>query len=116
MIKLKVTPEEALEKLNTISHQKCRNAIRKHWFVDANDQVRARSVCWLFCWAKTGLNSPDAAKEAQNVFNAILDITYDDFNKRVPHKWALEARYSPDDIEDELSAFLKGDDPLSKSV
>jgi len=96
MIRLKVSENEALIALQRIQHQRCRDGISLHWHVDANGAIDGRSVCWLFCWAKTGMNSQDAAIAARRVFNEIFDVSFDKFDAKVPHQWARRARYDMD--------------------
>ena len=109
MVQLIVTQKEALSELRNISHQKCRNAIERRWHVTDNGQVKAQSVCWLYCWAKTGMGRKQAASEAEQVFNKIFNITVSDFDVRIPEalKWARDNRYHFNDIEDKLNSHLK---------
>lgn len=117
MVKLKVTCEEALKRLNTIPHANFKKALRngRNWLVyDGN--VRARSVLWLFCWAKNGQNSQLAETEARRVFNSILDhkcfngngtTFFEWFDLRVKWNYALTNRYSNNpSLDDELDRLL----------
>ena len=69
--------------------------------------VTAQSICWLFCWGKTGMGSQPAADEAQRVFDAIFDRSFDWFDARVAHEWARSVRYTKKDIESELQHRLQ---------
>ncbi len=64
--------------------------------------VTAQSICWLYCWAKTGMNSANAAQQSRQAFNQIFDRPYEWFDARVPHEWARVARYRTVDIESDL--------------
>jgi predicted type IV restriction endonuclease len=106
-VHLKVSPEEALKELKTISHKTFQDVLRGNWHADDFGNVKAQSVCWLFCWAKTGMKSKKTAIASKEVFNKIFDIGYEDFDKKVDHKWAQEARRRPGNIESELTSLLR---------
>ena len=61
MIKLSVTFRRARELIEAIPHQRCRKGVMRHWKSGGNAGVTAQSICWLFCWAKTGMGSQPAA-------------------------------------------------------
>jgi len=103
---LTVRPSAALAQLRGIAHARCQAAIRNHWHATGKT-VSPQSVCWLFCWAKTGLGSQRAAEEARRVFDCILSIGFDAFDARVPHSWARAARYATGDLTDELATRLR---------
>lgn len=103
---LKVSRDQAVARLEGIPHQRCRDGIPLHWHVDDDGHVQAQSVCWLYCWGKTGMGSLDAAHEAQRVFNGILDISFNSFDACIDHEWARWARYADEDLEDELNNKL----------
>ena len=106
MLSLKVSSEKAIALIRTIPHSKCLNAINNQWVVK-NGTVQASSVCWLFCWGKTGLNSPKAAQAARNVFDEIMNISFNDFDSKVGYEWAREKRYENGAyIEEEMKKFL----------
>lgn len=107
MISFTVTEQEAQARIRAIPHERAVNAIDAHWRVQPDGTPDARSVCWLYCWAKTGMNSAKAADEARAVFNAIFSMSYESFDKRVGHEWARRARYAAQDMRDELAAQLR---------
>lgn len=107
MISLKVTPQEAMARISRIPHSTAIRGAQKYWRIRADGRPDPRSICWLYCWAKTGMNSRSAASEAERAFNAILDISFATMDKRVDYEWAQEARYATRDIGAELSAKLK---------
>ena len=80
----------------------------ENWYVDANGAIIGRSVCWLYCWAKTGMGSQDTAEEAQRAFFEVLDVSFDRFDAKVNHEWARQARYARDrgPVDAELARLL----------
>jgi len=106
MVRLRVSKEDAIRLIRSIPHSKCTNAINNQWVVK-NETVQAQSVCWLFCWGKTGLNSPLASDRAMDVLNEIMDISFDDFDSMVDHEWARDKRYKKyQDIEDDFNKLI----------
>ncbi len=103
---LAVSPSVALAHLRAIPHARCQSAIENHWHVDGK-KVRPQSICWLYCWAKTGMGSEAAAGEARRVFDEILSLGFSAFAARVPHDWARKARYSSEDISLALAGHLR---------
>ena len=106
MIQMQVTPEEARKLIGAIPHKSCQSGLQNHWVEGGDAGVTAQSICWLYCWAKTGMNSTDAAIQARRAFNQIFDKPYEWFDARVDHDWAREARYQPVYIENELDSML----------
>jgi hypothetical protein len=108
MIHLKVSKEEAEKALNYVQHEKFHKAIVRNWYVDAEGAIDGRSICWLYCWAKTGLNSQDAAMKARQLFNELFDVSFDRFDAKVNHQWARDARYDKDRraVEAELEGLF----------
>lgn len=105
-MKLKIPTQQAVNLLYTIPHRSCRKAIPEHWCVDEDGEVTAQSVCWLFCWAKTGMNSPEAAIVSREVFDQLLPLTFVQFDQCVPHEIARTIRYTAGDCESQLTAML----------
>lgn len=101
-MQLNTTAEEAKRLILSIPHKTCAKAIEDHWKVDANRRVRAQSVLWLFCWAKTGMNSEDARIVAAQVFDQVMSLSFAQFDAVVDHEYARECRYTPRDIDQEL--------------
>ena len=108
MIQLKISKEEAEKALNYVQHEKFHKAIVRNWYVNGDGAIDGRSVCWLYCWAKTGMNSQDAAKAARRVFNEMFDVSFERFDAKVSHQWARTARYDTDRtaVEAELERLL----------
>lgn len=87
-MRLKVSNEQAIQMLESIPHKTCRGAIQTRWRVTPEGVATTQSVLWLFCWAKTGMNSPDAAAASREVFNRFFITTFADFDGRVRHESA----------------------------
>jgi hypothetical protein len=106
-MKLKTSPEEAKRLILSIPHRTCAKAVEDHWSVnETNGEVRAQSALWLFCWAKTGMNSEDARIVAAQVFDQVMPLSFARFDTVVDHEYARECRYTPRNIERELEAKL----------
>ena len=106
MIKMRITQHDARRLLREIPHKSCQKAIKSCWVEGGAAGVTAQSICWLYCWAKTGMNSIEAAQTSQHAFDQIFDRPYEWFNARMPHEWARRARYVHGDIESELLSML----------
>jgi len=106
MPSLKGSPSKAQAALAAVPHKRFQDALPSHWRVD-DGRIDGRSVCWLFCWAKTGMGSVAAAEAAERAFDEVVDIPYSLFDARVDHEWAREKRYAPRPIDDELEALLR---------
>jgi len=106
MLKLRVSQQEALTALARVPHDTFQRARPKHWLVDVDGFVDGRSVCWLYCWAKTGMGSRDAAKVAEHAFDKIFDIPFRVVAAKVPHEWARSAREASRSVDAELDAML----------
>lgn len=106
MIKMRVTQDEARELIRKIPHKSCQKSAPNCWAEGGTSGVTAQSICWLYCWAKTGMNSVDAASQSKHAFNQIFNRSYEWFDARVPHEWARDARYASSHIEPELMNML----------
>jgi hypothetical protein len=105
-MKLKGTLREAEVALEGVPHKRFQDARAYHWRVEGGS-VDGRDVCWLFCWAKTGMGSLTAAEASQTAFDEVIDVPYSLFDARVDHEWARAKRYSTEPIDDELEALLR---------
>jgi hypothetical protein len=105
-MKLTRSVEDARKLVLGIPSKTCSMAVDENWNVNPDGTVRAQSVFWLFCWAKTGMNSEHARQVSVRVFDAILPIKFREFNTVVDHEYARRARYASGDIEHELAAIL----------
>jgi hypothetical protein len=101
------SPADARRLLLSIPHKTCEKGIANNWEVASDGRVRAQSVFWLFCWAKTGMNSQQAREVAVRVFDEILPISFAQFDAAVDHEYARVARYASHDIERELEEILR---------
>ena len=106
MIKMKVTPNKARRLISAIPHKTCQSSAQTCWVEGGGAGVTAQSICWLYCWAKTGMGSPEAATYAKQAFDQIFDKPYAWFDTRVSHEWARKGRYQLGDIEQELNSRL----------
>lgn len=114
MVKLKVEKKELENLFGEIKHDTFQKALAEHWKVKGQ-YITAQSICWLFCWAKTGMNSQNAMEQSRQVFDKVFStVTFSDFDKKVPHEWAREARYRTDNIEKELDDLLEGKNIIEK--
>jgi len=105
MLKLKMSPEKALFWLKTVNHVTFQEALGEHWIV-TEGEVKPQSALWLFCWAKSGMNSADVADHVHRLFNGILEVPFETFDAKIPHEWAQEMRYAPGDISQDLKRLL----------
>jgi hypothetical protein len=89
--------------ISKIEHGKCQDAMENHWIKRGHAGVTAQSICWLYCWAATGMGSAKAQRQAEAVFNTIFDKSYDSFNPHTMHEYAEKHRYKGGDIEKEFA-------------
>jgi hypothetical protein len=95
-MKLTVGIDEARKLIDAIPHGTCRSASERNWNVADDGTVPMESINWLFCWGKTGMGSRNAAEDAKRVFDAILPITFSQYDRLVDHEFARENRYIED--------------------
>jgi hypothetical protein len=105
-MKLKIAPAEARSLLYSIPHDICKTGVEPRWKVNEDGDVPAQSVLWLFCGAKTGMGSNQAAHAATRVFDNLFSVRYDKFDLAVDHARARRMRYAVGDIEHTLAAQL----------
>ena len=100
----------------TVRHETFQQALENdHWHHHDTREgdVSAKSWCWLFCWAMTGLTSEDARRESRYAFRSIFGPG--DFNNVSPdgpfHAFAREMREGkfpdPQAAEERLLEMLK---------
>ncbi|MCH2169207.1 hypothetical protein MK489_00370 [Myxococcota bacterium] len=109
LLRLRVSPEQAIHRISSIPHASFRSGIQRHWQVDPSGLVRAQSICWLYCWGKTGQSSSEVARNARSVFGKIFNRSFQWIDARVPHEWAQRARYMEASGEFELLNWLARD-------
>jgi hypothetical protein len=73
IIKMRVSYEESERLVESIDHKSCKKAMKNHWIKEGHAGVTAQSICWLYCWAATGMGSAKAQRQAEAVFNTIFD-------------------------------------------
>lgn len=110
MIQMRVSERQAKAILAHIEHARCQQGVRNRWrtYTDTNgkEQATPQSVCWLFCWATTGMGSEKAAQQAQDAFDRIFDHSYDWLRQRLPLQAAYQLRYNSADIKQQFTAYL----------
>jgi hypothetical protein len=104
---LKVTAEESKRQLRSIPHQTCFKAIDKHWLLNEDGTIKAQSVLWLFCWAKTGQSSDHARQVAARIFDNIMPISFEKLNMVLDHEYARKQRASKRNIEEEFDRLIR---------
>ena len=75
----------------------------------AHGVMRAQAVCWLYCWAMTGMNIHDVMAQSQFAFNQIFEIPFERYPQEINgefHQWARRIRYMNGDYESELTERL----------
>jgi hypothetical protein len=107
MITLKLSESDLKLRFAVVSHSTFQSALAKHWQT-VDNCATAQSVCWLFCWAATGMGSETARNQAEAIFDAAFcDFKFADFNTKVGHQWALDHRYVNGNIDTEIINLLK---------
>lgn len=106
-MQLKVSVEEAQRQVVSIPHKSCVKGAVDNWKVDRHGNVRAQSVLWLFCWAKTGMNSEQARQASARVFDQILPVRFVDLDAALDHTYARESRYTSRNIEDDFKHIVE---------
>ena len=110
MINMKISPVEALKHLKRIDHGTCQKGVSTRWRVrkDQNGKkfATAQSICWLYCWAKTGMNSETARVQAHRAFDAIFDQPFNRLERRLNHKRARTWRYAAGNIENQFYSHI----------
>ena len=96
-MKLTVGIDQARKLIDAIPHGTCRSAAQRNWNVADDATVSKESVNWLFCWGKTGMGSRAAAEEAVRVFDAILPVSFSEYDRLVLHEYARTHRYAKQD-------------------
>ena len=105
-MRINTSVDYAKARVMSIPHRACSKAVADHWEVSLDGIAQAQSVLWLYCWAKTGMNSESARRIAAQVFDEILPISFAQFDAVVDHAYARQRRYSSGDIEKELGEIL----------
>jgi len=98
-MKMKVSFRESINFINRIRHIKCINAAEKYWKQNSDSSMKTQSICWLYCWAKSGNGSEKAMLDAQTAFNKIFSKTFDYMDAHIKHEWARKMRYENMEID-----------------
>ena len=103
MPNLRVSKEEAMMQLTKVSHLKFQNSLKEGYWKVNERHVEAKSVCWLYCWGRTGNHSTKTAEACRQAFNDLLDVRFEDFENDSDKdfiNWARANRYEePTDSE-----------------
>jgi len=93
-MRLRVSGETARDLLEQVEHKTFEAVVGHRWQVDRDGNVRVHSICWLFCWAVTGINSPRTAEDCRRRFNMIFDKedAYKWFRENIGHEFARKFR------------------------
>ena len=93
-IRLKASWSEATKRLSEVDHKTFQKVIKKNWRRLESGDVAAHSICWLYCWGKTGMSSEKAAAEARRAFDSIFNRNFDWLDARIDHDTARALRYN----------------------
>ncbi len=83
--------------------------------------VSAKSWCWLFCWAMTGMSSEDAKRESQYAFRSIFGrVEFKNISQDGPfHEFARVMRDGkvpdPHEAEEQLMQMLRQHNMLNEN-
>ena len=104
-MKLRIPFDRTINLLRGIPHNSIKDGvIDGHWtkhYVPPNDQngkygeMRAQAVCWLYCWAMTGMNSVEACTRSQTVFSEVFATQFEKYPRELNgdfHEWARKIR------------------------
>ena len=106
-----LSAQDAAKIISQNPHANCRSGLRRHFrdhiYQDEHgrDQVKAQSICWLYCWATTGRGSAKAARQAREAFNQMFEPGYDWLPPKLLDT-ARELRYKTRDVEQEFLAAI----------
>ena len=115
VISMRVSARKAEREISRIPHQSCQKGFGTRWYVyrdeNGEEQARAQSICWLYCWAETGQGSRKAQEAARQAFDNIFDRSFDWLRQRLPLSEARRLRYTPEgsDIEQEFADIVGTD-------
>ena len=96
-ISMCVSSHDAQIALSQIQHDVCQQGITTRWHTyrdkNGNEQARAQSICWLYCWAATGMGSDRALRQAREAFDSIFYRSYNWLEQRLSLDVARQFRY-----------------------
>ena len=131
-MQLRIPQNETIELIKTIPHKHITEDLIQRWwtyyYVPSNNQnskygeMKAQAVCWLYCWAMTGMGAEPAKIRSRQVFNLVFIIEYEQLpqqEKGTFHEWAKKKRKSEDDknIEEEFLRKLQEENvEISQSI
>ena len=121
MIRMKISIQESQNIIRQIDHEKCQNGVDRYWKTDSNNReennsVTVQSICWLFCWAKTGMRSAKARIQSRHAFDMVFDHSFDWLDQRLDHEHARIWRYSKVDITNEFLDHIGKDKTRNNDI
>jgi hypothetical protein len=99
-----------LSLFDTINHQTFQGGRNRHWQVVTQNGVEfitPQSFCWLYCWAKTGMNSINAKSLAKQVFNAAFSFSFSEVDNEHLFELARRLRYIETPTPEELNELIQ---------
>jgi hypothetical protein len=111
-LKLALSCQQLAASFGNVNHKTFQTGRANYWR-KVDGSVPVQSVCWLYCWAKTGMNSKTAMKQARALFDAAFPGLFVRLDSDNFHAWARAARYAADDgngnsnLEAEFAIFLQ---------
>ena len=92
-LKKSITKSDAEKLFAEVSHGRFHSAIGNLWCSIKTRPVPAYSICWLYCWGKTGMSSDETAAKVREIFDRIFDQTFEWLDARIDHNVARKLRY-----------------------
>lgn len=92
-MRLCVTHHQATAMLRNVEHPIFQRGVKRYFQTTDSGEVTEGGVCWLACWAWTGMGSEQAARDAEVAFDTLLPFTFAEFKRLVPHWQARWNRY-----------------------
>ena len=94
---LKLTNADLQQHFDAVEHKKFQKGRTTHWHIETengNEYPTVQSFCWLYCWAKTGMNSSQAKEESERAFNLAFSFTFAQVDNERLHALARRLRYA----------------------
>jgi hypothetical protein len=93
-MEMRLSYTASLKLLDSIPHAAFQKARENNWRLNPKSKIEPQSICWLFCWAKTGMGSEKAKRESEKVFDELFGKSkFLNFDLRIGHNCATWARY-----------------------
>lgn len=110
MFKPNLSAAQIQSALDQVNHKTVRK-VREKRFDLKEEGLTEQSIAWLFCWAKTGMNSKSAQAESHNAFNRIFAQGPEDLFKQLDslegfHDYARKVRASKKNIAQDFNLHV----------